>query len=195
MNGKFKIEGKKGIILVVVMLFLVVGYYFYLSNRDLQLEEDVEISETQELLLRDLERNYPPSPKEVVKYYFEITKCLYNVKNSEEDVEALGLKLEEIFDEELVENQVQESYSNNLKTEISLFQATNRIVNYNISSSIDVDYFDQDGDEWARLYGTFYIQANNKLQSLEDVFILRKDENGHWKIYGWQQIEEQVTQE
>ena len=75
MKGKFKLEGKKGFIIVIVLLILVVGYYFYLSNRDVEpKEEDVELTEAQELLLRDLERNYPPTPKEVVKYYFEITK-------------------------------------------------------------------------------------------------------------------------
>lgn len=198
MKNKFKIEGKKGFIIVIILVLLIAGYYYYLSNRDTQPEEDVTITEAQDLLLRDLNRNYPPSPKEVVKYYFDITKCLYNEKLSEEDVEALALKLEEIFDEELAANQVQEEYFQNLKNEITAFQNGNMILNYSTSTSTDVDYFDQDGYEFARLYGTFYLQVNKTMHSLDEVFLLRKDVDGHWKIYGWETVNEtetQVTQE
>ena len=84
MKDRLKLDGKKGFIIVIILLILVIGYYFYLSNRDVEpKEEDIKLTEAQELLLRDLDRNYPPTPKEVVKYYFEITKCLYNEELSE----------------------------------------------------------------------------------------------------------------
>ena len=194
MKQKMKFNGKKGFIIIIVLLLLVVGYYYYLSNRNMQKEENVEITEVQELLLRDLNRNYPPTPKEVVKYYFDITKCLYNEKLSEADIEALAVRLEEIFDEELAAHQIRDEYFQDLKAEITVFQSGNRILNYSTSSSTDVDYFDQDGQEWARLYGTFYLQVDKKMNSLDEVFILRRDEDGHWKIYGWEPVEESVTQ-
>lgn len=195
MKGKFKLEGKKGFIIVIILVILVIGYYFYLSNRDVEpKEEDVIITEVQELLLRDLDRNYPPTPKEVVKYYFEITKCLYNKKLSEEDVEALALKLAEMFDDELAANQVEEEYFQNLKVEITAFQTNNMILNYSTSSSTDVDYFEEGGRECARLYGTFYLQVDKTMRSLEEVFVLRKDDEGHWKLYGWETVSEEQTQ-
>lgn len=194
MKSKFKLDGKKGFIIVIILVVLIVGYYYYLSNRDKQPEEEVVITKAQDLLLRDLDRNYPPTPKEVVKYYFEITKCLYNEKLSEEDVEALALKLEEIFDEELAAHQVREEYFQNLKNEITAFQSGNMILNYSTSTSTDVDYFDQDGHEYARLYGTFYLQVDKSMRSLDEVFILRRDKEGHWKIYGWEPVEEPVTE-
>ncbi len=193
---KRRVEGKKGFIIIGILILLIVGYYYYLSNRQTQPQEEVTVSKVQDLLLRDLERNYPPSPKEVVKYYFEITKCLYTEKLSNEDVEALAFKLEEIFDEELRAYQVKEEYLLNLKSEIAAFQESKSLIlNYSTSSSTDVDYFTEDGYEFARLYGTFYLQVQKNLRSLENVFLLRKDENGHWKIYGWEQVEEQETQE
>lgn len=194
MKSKFKLDGKKGFIIVIILVLLIAGYYYYLSNRDMQPEEDVTITEAQDLLLRDLNRNYPPTPKEVVKYYFDITKCLYNEKLSEADVEALALKLEEIFDEELAAHQVREEYFQNLKNEITAFQAGNMILNYSTSTSTDVDYFEQDNREYARLYGTFYLQVDKSMRSLDEVFILRRDGDGHWKIYGWEPVEEPVTQ-
>ena len=72
-----KAQGTKGLIIAIVLILLVVGYYYYLSHREVSKTEEVTVSEAQDLLLRDLDRNYPPTPKEVVKYFFDITKCLY----------------------------------------------------------------------------------------------------------------------
>lgn len=194
MKDRLKLDGKKGFIIVIILLILVIGYYFYLSNRDVEpKEEDIKLTEAQELLLRDLDRNYPPTPKEVVKYYFEITKCLYNEELSEEDIEALALKLAEMFDDELAANQVEEEYFENLKNEIMAFKNGNMILNYSTSSSTDVDYFNENGRECARLYGTFYLQVDKKMSSLEEVFVLRKDDQGHWKLYGWETVSEEHT--
>ena len=185
-----KAQGTKGLIIVIILILLVVGYYYYLSNRPVEETEEVTISEAQDLLLRDLDRNYPPSPKEVLKYFFEVTTCLYNEKLSEEDVNALALKVQELFDDELIANNPQEEYLTELKSEIASFQTSNsQILNYSTSSSVDVDYFEEDGCSFARIYGTYYLQVQKNLKSLEEVFLLRKDEEGHWKLYGWQPVE------
>lgn len=186
-----KAQGAKGFIIVLVLILLVVGYYYYLSHRTVEETEEVTISEAQELLLRDLDRNYPPSPKEVLKYFFDITTCLYNENLSEEDVNALAMRIQELYDDELVKNNPQQEYLTELKSEIASFQAGNsQILNYSTSSSVDVDYFEEDGYSFARIYGTYYLQVQKSLKSLEEVFLLRKDEEGHWKLYGWQPVED-----
>ena len=48
-----------------------------------------------------------------------------------------------------------------------------------------MEYFNLDGYECAGLYGTFNIRTAKGTQVLREVFILRKDEKGHWKIYGF----------
>ena len=186
-----KFQGAKGFIIAIVLILLIAGYYYYLSNyREKETkEEEVTISEVQDLLLRDLERNYPPTPKEVLKYFFEITICLYNEALSEEDVNALALRLQELCDDELNSNNPAEEYLTELKSEISAFQTGNsRILNYSTSSSVDVDYYEEDGHSFARMYGTYYLQVQKELKSLEEVFIFRKDGDGHWKLYGWQPV-------
>ena len=187
-----KAQGTKGLIIAIVLILIVVGYYYYLSHREVEKTEEVIVSEAQELLLRDLDRNYPPTPKEVVKYFFDITTCLYNESLSEADVEALALKIMELYDADLViHNPKEESYTE-LKSEIAAFRTANsRILNYSTSSSVDVDYFEEDEGSFSRLYGTYYLQVQKSLKSLEEVFILRKDDEGHWKIYGWQPVEEE----
>lgn len=191
-----KAQGTKGFIIALVLILLVVGYYYYLSNRQVDKNEEVTISQAKELLLRDLDRNYPPTPKEVVKYFFEITTCLYNEELAEEDVEALALKIQELYDDELVLHNPKEDYFLNLKSEIEAFKTSNtRILNYSTSSSVDVFYFEEGEDSFARLYGTYYLQVQKNLKSLEEVFVLRKDKDGHWKIYGWQPVDDEEAEQ
>ena len=92
-----KAQGTKGLIIAIVLILIVAGYYYYLSHREVEKTEEVIVSEAQELLLRDLDRNYPPTPKEVVKYFFDITTCLYNESLSEAEVEALAMKVQELY--------------------------------------------------------------------------------------------------
>ena len=92
-----KVKKKKSlftIISMIVIALMIVGYYYYLTNRGAsRTEEDTSNEEiltaTQKVLLRDLSTNYPPTPREVVKYFSEITQCFYNEDNTEEDIEAI----------------------------------------------------------------------------------------------------------
>ncbi|MBO4987495.1 MAG: hypothetical protein J6C63_01460 [Lachnospiraceae bacterium] len=189
-----KTQGTKGLIIAIVLILIVAGYYYYLSHREVEKTEEVTVSEAQELLLRDLDRNYPPTPKEVVKYFFDITTCLYNESLSEADVEALAMKVQELYDADLVIHNPKEEYFTELKSEIAAFRESNsQILNYSTSSSVDVDYFEEDEGSFARLYGTYYLQVQKSLKSLEEVFILRKDDEGHWKLFGWQPVDNEDT--
>ena len=95
----------KGVIVVGVLACICVGFYAYLSNRSVPEEEEViEVSVAQEVLLRDLTSQYPPSPREVVKYYSDLTLCLHNEKYSDEEFEKLALQARGLYDQELNDN-------------------------------------------------------------------------------------------
>ena len=178
-------KGTKGIIIFLILIFMLVGYYFYLSNRgNGNGEEDVETTKVQEVLLRDLSKNYPASPKEVVKYYGEITQCLYNEECSESEMDQLGTKVMELYDEELATFQ-SEDYMNRLKEDVAAYKKDEiKVSSYKTSNSTDVNYFNKDGYECASLFCTFTLRKSTVLQTVEEVFILRKDADGHWKIFG-----------
>lgn len=190
-----RFKGIKGMILLVVLVCLVLGYYFYLSNRDVPETEmtDAEImTMTQRALARNLETNYPPSPREVVKYFSEITQCFYNEEHSEEELKALGLQMRGIYDDELIANQTEEEYLDLLQKDIDEYKANDRTISaYSPSSSVDVENFSQDGYEWARLYCVYDIKQDSLLYQTTLCFILRKDENDHYKIYGWKKADGQ----
>lgn len=189
-------NGIKIIIIGICMAALVVGYYYYLSNRNVPqpeevVPEDEVLTVTQRTLLRNLDTNYPPTPREVIKYFSEITQCFYNEENTEEEIEKLGLKIRELYDSELVANQAQEEYLTALKEDVEDFKQQGRkIASFTLSASVDVEPFSENGYEWARLYCIYGVEQGGLLYNSNIVFILRKDEQGHYKIYGWQLAED-----
>lgn len=179
-------------------LFLAVGCVFlayYILNLRIEKskpEDYVKLTKVQEVLSRDLEKNYPPTPKEVVKYYSEITKCFYNEDYTEEELEALAMKAVELYDRDLAANKDTETYLMDLKEDIKDFKDKDwSISSFSTSSSTDVDTFSDDGYDFARLYCTYNIRNGTVIQKLEERFLLRLDDKGHWKIYGWDSAKEE----
>lgn len=185
----------KTVIIVVVLAAIILAYYYYLGHRTKrqEVEEAVVATVVQSVLMRDLEHNYPPTPKEVVKYYAEITECFYNETYSDAELVQLANKIQTLYDAELVANKTQEQYMEDLRNDISEMKGKQlTIASYEVSASTDVEEFTQDGYSCARLYCTFYLRQpgnGSRVASLER-FILRKDEDGHWKIFGWELVED-----
>lgn len=183
-----RFTGVKGTLILVVLVFAMVAYYGYLSNKaSRKAEEDAALTKVQSVLMRDLELNYPPSPREVVKYFGDITLCLYDGASKESDIDKLAAKALQLYDNELAANNPWADYLLKLKNEVADYEEKGMaITSYAPAGSTSVDFFDKDGYEWARVYCTFYVKENKKDSwAVNEIFLLRKDEEGHWKIYGW----------
>lgn len=181
------------VIIGVILVGMVIGYYYYLSNRKPESTEEtaVETSKVQEILLYNFERSYPPTPKEVVKLFGEITMCLYNETYSEEELLKLAAHIENLYDAELIANKTPSQYIEDLHWDVNQMKEKEIVVSsYAVSSSADVVYFEKDGYEWAKLYCSFTLRQGTALGVTDEIFVLRKDEEGHWKIYGWAEEEE-----
>ena len=111
----------KTAIIIVVLAALIGGYYFYLSNKT-ETPKEIKVSAVQDVILRDLDKNYPPTPKEVVKYYSELSKCLYNEKYSTEEFEQMADKMLALYDDELLEANPRDQYLMDLNSAISDFR-------------------------------------------------------------------------
>lgn len=184
----------KTVIIVVVLAAIILVYYYYLGHRAKRQEVEDAIAATvvQSILMRDLEHNYPPTPKEVVKYYAEITECFYNETYTDEELVQLANKIQLLYDAELVANKTQEQYMEDLREDIAEMKGQQlTVASYEVSASTDVEYFTQGEYSCARLYCTFYLkqQGGGRVPSQER-FVLRQDEEGHWKILGWELVED-----
>ncbi|MCR5799723.1 MAG: hypothetical protein K6G69_06560 [Lachnospiraceae bacterium] len=188
---KNRFHGTKGVILVVILILLVLSYYYHLSNKtnNGKNEEVVGITAAQEILLRNYDTNYPPTPKEVLKEYLQISKVLHNEDLTDDEVTGIGIKIQDLYDAEFVANKSQDEYLKDLKSEVATFRDNDyAITNYYTSASTDVIYDKVDGFDFAKLYATYSVRAGGKTQTLREVFLLRKDDVGHWKIYGWEPV-------
>lgn len=186
----------KSIIIVAIMACLIVIAFYRVTNNkktEALVEEETHISAVNEILLRNLDQNYPPSPKEVVKYYSELTKCLYNEDCSDEEIEALANKALLLYDDELANNQQWDRYLTDLKSEIATRRSQDyAIMSYSLSASTDVTYFEKDNYECASLYCTLKIRNGANPGTVEELFVLRKDDKGHWRIFGWDLTQDNV---
>lgn len=174
------------IILIVVIVGLV-GLYAFLINRARTRAAEAAMTPVQSVLSRDLTKNYPATVKEVVKYYTEIEKCFYNEDCTDEEIEALGVQARMLYDQELLDNNEMGTYITELKANIKSFKdSKGRLTAVTVASSTNVDFFSDDGYEFARIYCGYTVKASNTQAFSEGrVYLLRRDANRHWKIYGW----------
>ena len=184
---KSKAKSHVGIVVfLVVLVACIVGCFAYLAKKPGKDASSSSLSTVQTVLSRDLEGDYPPTPKEVLKYFTEIQKCFYNEKCTEEEIEQLGMKARELYDDELLAANETEFYLSQLKAEISTFKKNNRRINsVSVAYSVNVDFFEMDGRECAKLQCAYSILNGGKSEILRQVYVLRRDENRRWKIYGW----------
>lgn len=181
---------KKVTVIVTIVLIIVVvgvvGVFAYLSGRERDQKDEATLSNVERVLYRDLDNDYPATVKEVVKYYSEIVRLFYAEDTTEEEVEKLGLKARELFDSELLENNETQFYLMNLKADVQDFNESRRfITNVAVASSINVDTFQEDGYEFARISCGYNISEKGVTSQVIIVYLLRKDEK-RWKIYGWE---------
>jgi len=180
-------------IIIVFIIFAIfsLATFYYLSNikdDDETVESNSKImTAVQEVLNRDLSTNYPPTPKELVKYYSEITRCYYSEKYSDEELARLAIKSRELFDAELYLTQTDSQYLEALKLDIASWKKDDKVISsYSVSSSIDVNEYTYQGRRWAQLYCIYSVRTGTTITPVQERYLLRKDEQGHWKILGWE---------
>ena len=173
-------------IIFLVLIVAVVAYFAYLSNKSREVEDEAAMTAVKLAASRDLENNYPPTVKEVMKYYADIQKCLYSQECVDEEAEQLGMKARALFDDELLAANDVTNHLLALKSEITSFQEDSRqITAASVASSANVDTFTEDGYEFARIHCIYTVLDGGQSNLVDMVYLLRRDGNRRWKIYGW----------
>lgn len=179
------------VIAAVLAIALIVGaYYYFAVYRSVSAEDNVELTEVQKVITKDLETNYPATPREVVKLYNRIQECFYNETYTDEELYALGDQARMLFDEELLENNPRDSYFSALKSDIADFQAKSKtIMSSDVCDSNDVHFQTVDGDECAYVTAAYFLDEDKSYSRTKQMYVLRKDEDGNWKILVFYRIE------
>ena len=174
------------IVIFLIIIICIIGYYTYLSGRRRDTAGEAKMTTVQLVLSRDLENDYPPTVKEVIKYYADIQKCFYNEECTDEEVEQLGRKARELYDDELLSINEESANLLQLKADIASFKSDKKqIGSVAVASSVNVDTFQEDGYDFARIQCTYSLIEDGQSSMSSTIYLLRRDENRRWKIYGW----------
>ncbi|MCI8736720.1 MAG: hypothetical protein HFI11_07025 [Lachnospiraceae bacterium] len=188
-------KGPKSAAVLAVMVITVFALYYYLVNKVERSSPEVETTAIQDVLLRNLETDYPATVREVIKYYNEIMSCYYSESPTDEELKDLADKALELYDTELVNFQSEEMYLADLKTEIAGFASSGTVLSHvALSSSTAVDYFTYNGRECAQIRCIYTMRQKTSMMTIKEIYVLRKDDNGRWKILGWTPAEDETTE-
>ena len=101
----------------------------------------------------------------------------------------LGDQARKLFDDELLENNPRDEYFKNLKEDISEYHDKNKtIASSAVDSSNDVEYKEVDGDDCAYVKASYFIKEGNAYSRTYQMYVLRKDADGNWKILVFYQV-------
>lgn len=182
------------IVIAVLCIALIVGGYVFWMKQNEKPAENVELTEVQKLITKDLEKNYPATPREVVKTYNEIITCFYNEEYTEAELEALGDQARILMDTELLENNPRDVYFNNLKAEIDDYKRAERIIlSSNLCSTNDVQFVTVDERECAYVKTSYFIKDKTGHSRTYQMYVVRKDDDGNWKIHVFYQVEGETS--
>lgn len=178
----------KTLVIFVILGALIIGFYYYVSNRDLSgssSSKDPLVVEAKELMSKRIVTNYPQTPVEVVTLYLRINKAYYMTKLSSDEIAKLGDQALILFDSELLNYNPRDEFISRLKEDISTYRKDNRYISeYSVEKNSEVDYKSLGKRQYALVDTVIYLREGNKLTPVSQRFTLRKDDNGNWKILG-----------
>lgn len=177
---------------IVIAAVCVVVLYYLISERKIggSGNSGATESEVQKLLDKDNDTTYPETPTEVVKLYWRYNKCIYNTSMNDKNLEGMVKQLRNFYDEELLAgegnswddmlDQVKEDQASYLKKE-------RKIASYVVQKNSTIQSAELDGRECATVISGVLTKEKSKREQVYEKFMCRKDENGRWRILGWQQ--------
>ena len=183
-----------GVILLILIAVLIVGAFALVAYRTPKTAEAAtEVTEKDALMSKNIAVSYPSTPREVLKLYNRYMVCLYGVESdqlTDDEVRTLGIKMRQMYDEELLEANPQESHLQKLTQEIVAFQADEKVmIQANVCDSNEVDYIDVEGASGALLEASYFIKKGSKeFSRTYQQYLMRKDANGNWKILGFVKV-------
>lgn len=177
---------------IVFLMFagmFVVGVYLAL-NRDFSKDTTSEIpvneTEASQLLRKDLANDYPATPREVLKLYCRITKCLYNDDLTDDEIKGLMYQMRELYSDELLQVNDEEEMFGLLKGEIKQYHEKKMtIYNYTVDSGTKAQHLDTVGGDTTVLDLYFTIRQDAYMSRAYEEFSMVQDGMGNWKIVGF----------
>ena len=182
-----KKERRNKMLIVVIGTIVLVALYFFFSNRDTNNTEKAVLTEqVQKVIGTDLEMDYPGSPREVIILFNKIIDCYYEDELDDETLGKVMAQERVLFDQELLEANSFDAQLEGLKEEILDYKKSKRvIVSSSVAKSSTVEYWSKDSKDYAGIIASYTLKDKEVTKTYER-YILRKDDQGKWRILGWE---------
>lgn len=185
-------KSKKQTVKIIVFMFFIsialISLYLFIRTRTNPLlpKSVTSMSEAEVLLKRNIEENYPSSPREVLKLYSRMSQSLINDGLKPDQVEKMVKQMRLLFDEELLNKNPYDDQLADLNEEISIYNKAKRtIMSYSLGESSDIEYWQEDQKSYASIIVSYTLKESSDYSKIYENFLLRQDKNENWKIVGW----------
>ena len=180
---------KKRIVSISVVLVLacaIVALYMYIDRSGKEAKEPVNTM-AEQILAKNLDTNYPPTPYSVAELYCGIVECIYSADTTEVQLEALVRMERELFDEEFAAINPYDSLLAATKADLETAKEKKLVfTGYVLDKASNVSKWKKDGDEYASIMFQLMSKSDAGSGGSYRNLIMRKDAEGRYKILGWE---------
>lgn len=183
---------KVGITIVAVLCIALICVGFYFLKKEGSSSDNEQLTKVQKITTQDLEKDYPETPREVVKLYNKIISAFHQEDYSEEELKKMCQVAYGLMDDELQANNPFDDYVISVETEVANYEKRKReIVQTDVCDSNDVLYKtdSETGDELAYVSASYFVKEGKDYTNTYQMYVLVKDKDGNWKIKVYYQIE------
>ena len=178
------------ILAIVIVAAICTAFYIVNNNSKKESAKEAELTEIQKITTRNMEKDYPATPREVIKFYNRIVKCYYGRQYSDDELEQLVDQALSMFDDDLLKKNEKESYIESVKSDAAQYEEDNKSISQtDVCDSNDVKYMTDNGDDIAYVTASYFIKTGSSYTKTYQEYVLRKDDDGDWKILTFYKIE------
>lgn len=178
------------ILAIVIVAAICTAFYIVNNNSKKESAKEAGLTEIQKITTRNMEKDYPATPREVIKFYNRIVKCYYGRQYSDDELEQLADQALSMFDDDLLKKNQKESYIESVKSDAAQYEEDNKSISQtDVCDSNDVKYMTDNGDDIAYVTASYFIKNGSSYTKTYQEYVLRKDDDGDWKILTFYKIE------
>ena len=178
------------ILAIVIVAAICTAFYIVNNNSKKESAKEAGLTEIQKITTRNMEKDYPATPREVIKFYNRIVKCYYGRQYSDDELEQLADQALSMFDDDLLKKNEKESYIESVKSDAAQYEEDNKSISQtDVCDSNDVKYMTDNGDDIAYVTASYFIKTGSSYTKTYQEYVLRKDDDGDWKILTFYKIE------
>lgn len=174
----------KSVVLVFFGAVIVLGLYLmFTRSRKAPNEEKYDLTIVDEITTTNLDKNYPANPRKVVELYSKTMQVLYKEEYSDSQQSKMIDVLAGLMDEELLSNQ--QNFSGNIKKEVKDHRDNDYSISYFVVQSKEPEEVSVNGSKMCNVECLFTLRQGSYIDTVDYMFVMRRDEAGKWKILGW----------